>query len=195
MTLPAVTAPLAVGRYTSDVLGPALTFDLADGDWKGDEQEGVFFELSRQMGDGSGVLSVMSFDGTVANDPCAPAFDGQVALTSAAFAEWLSGVAALSTTTTPTTLFGKPATQVDTTVLATACPDSPFILLWDGFRLFPSEAMRVITLDAGGKVIVVSAETVQSTDLPDFLDAAQPVIDSMTLGAGSTGSPAPTAAG
>ncbi len=112
-------------------------------------------------------------------------------MTAAAFAEWLSGVSALSTTTDATTFLGKPAMRLDSTVVATACPDSPFILLWDGFRLYPSEAMRVITQDEGGKVIVVSAETVQSTDLPDFLDVAQPVIDSMTLGATDASSPGP----
>lgn len=189
LTLPPTKAPLAAGRYTSDLLGAPLTLDLADSGWKGDEASGQFLELSRQMGDSSGVLSVMTFDGVVANDPCAPAFDGQVEVSAAAFAEWLSGLSALSTTTTPTTLFGQPATQLDTTVVATACPDSPFILLWDGFRLYPSEAMRVITQDQGDKVIIVSAETVQSTDLPDFLDVARPVIDSMTLGANDTDSP------
>ena len=187
-------APLASGHYTSDLLGAPITFDLADSGWKGDQAAGQFFELSRQMGDSSGVLSVMTFDGTVANDPCAPAFDGQVEVTAAAFAQWLSGLSALSTTATPTTLFGKPATQLDATVIATACPNSPFILLWDGFRLYPSEAMRVITQDQGGKVVIVSAEAVQSTDLPDFLDVAQPVIDSMTLGANDTDSPQPSPA-
>ena len=190
-TLPALKAPLAAGHYTSDILGAPLGFDLADDAWKGDQLDGQFLELTRQMGAGSGVLSVMTFDGKVATDPCAPAFDGQIEMTAAAFTDWLTALPALSTTATPTTLFGLPATRLDTTVLATACPDSPFILLWDGFRLYPSEAMRVITTEAGGKIIIVSAETVQSIDLPDFLDAAQPVIDSMSLSPAGSSSPAP----
>jgi hypothetical protein len=192
MTLQAETAPLAAGRYTSDVFGPPLTFDLADGDWKGDQLAGQYLELVRQMGDGTGVLSVSLFDGTVASDPCQPSADGQVAVTAAAFTEWLTSLAALSGSTTATTFDGRPATQVDATVVGTACPVSPWITLWGGFRLFPSEAVRVIAFDQGDKVIVVSAETIQSTDLPDFLDVAQPVIDSMTLGVGGIGSPAPS---
>jgi hypothetical protein len=191
MNLPALTAPLAAGHYGSGVFGPEVTFDLADGDWKGDQQDGLYFELVRQLGDSTGVLSVSLFDGRVANDPCVPDTSGQVDLTAAAFTEWLAGSSALVTSTTPTTIFGQPATQLDATVLATACPGNAWIMLWDGFRLFPSEAARFIAIDQGDKVIVVSAETVQSTDLPDFLDVAQPVIDSLAFSADGAGSPPP----
>ena len=134
----------------------------------------------------------MTFDGIVANDPCCRHQRTGGTPTAAAFSKWLASSTALSTTATQTTLLGQPATRLDTTVVPTACPGSPFILLWDGFRLYPSEAMRVIVQVQGGQVILVSAETVQSTDLPDFLDAAQPVIDSMTLAAaGSSTSPRP----
>ena len=57
MTLPALTSPLASGHYASDVFGPTLAFDLADSGWKGDQSDGQFLELSRQMGDSTGVLS------------------------------------------------------------------------------------------------------------------------------------------
>jgi hypothetical protein len=190
MTLPATKAPLAAGGYTSDVFGTPLTFSLADADWKGDQQDGQFLELERQMGDGTGVLSVSLFDGTVASDPCAPNADGQVAASAAAFTDWLTGLAVLSASTAPTTLDGRQTTQVDAVVVGTACPNSPWITLWGGFLLFPSEAIRIIALDVGDKVIVVTAETTQSTDLPDFLDVAQPVIDAMTFGVDGTGSPA-----
>ena len=192
MTLPALTAPLAAGHYGSSVFGPRLTFDLADGDWKGDQQEDLYFELVRQLGDSTGVLSVSLFDGQVANDPCLPDTSGQVGITAAAFTEWLAGSPALVTSSTPTTIFGRPATQLDATVLATACPGNAWIMLWDGFRLFPSEAARFIAIDQGDKVIVVSAETVQSTDLPDFLDVAQPVINSLAFSADGAGSSPPS---
>jgi len=192
LTLPVDSAPLAAGHYSSGVFGPALTFDLAGDGWRGDETPGQFLELSRQMGDSSGVLSVSLFDGTVATDPCLPVVDGQVDLTAAAFTTWFTGLASMSSTTTPTTFAGDSATQVDATVLADACPNSPFLMLWDGFRLYPSEAMRMIAIDQGSQVIVITAETVQSTDLPDFLDAAQPVIDSMVFAAAGPGGPAST---
>lgn len=187
MTLPEVAAPLAAGRYASEAVGPTLTFDLADDHWTGDQLDGRYLELVRQLGDAQGVLSVSVFDGQVAADPCTPVIDGQVDVTAAAFAEWLTGSSALVASTTPVTLAGNPAMQVDATVLGIACPNSPFIMLWDGFRLFPSEAARIIALEHGDQVIVVSAETIQSTDLPDFLDAAQPVIDSMTMSADGPG--------
>ena len=144
---------------------PHADIRFADGDWKGDQRDGLYFEPFRQLGDSTGVLSVSLFDGQVANDPCLPDTSGQVGITAAAFTEWLAGSSALVTSTTPTTIFGQPATQLDATVLATACPGNASIMLWDGFRLFPSEAARFIAIDQGDKVIVVSAETVQSTDL------------------------------
>ncbi len=191
-TLPEQTAPLVPGRYASDALGSRLTFDLADDRWTGDQSPGEYLELIRQIGDAQGVLSVSLFDGSVASDPCLPAWDGTVEKTAAGLTEWLTGLGALPVSTTPVTLLGQAATQVDGVVLGSACPNSPFILLWNGFRLYPSEAIRVIAFDHGDSVIVISAETVQSTDQADFLDIAQPVINSMTIAESGSAAPLPS---
>ncbi len=165
----------------SDALGPTITFDVADDGWKGEQQDGIYLALTRQIGDSTGTLTVSLFDGQVATDPCVPVAEGTVARTAEGFTEWLAASPVLSTTTTPATLAGEPVTQVDATVLGFACPNSPWMTFWNGFLLYPSEAGRFLALDHGDQVIIVSAEAVQSTDLRDFLDAAQPVIDSLTI--------------
>jgi hypothetical protein len=192
-SLPTRDQPLEPGRYVSRAFGPALAFDLATDGWSGQEAAGQYLQLERQMGDAQGVLSVSLFDGLVAPDPCQPVADGQVDKTAAAVTEWLTGLAALSTSTTPVTLAGLPATQVDVTVIGSRCPASPYLSLWDGFRLFPSEAAKVIALDHDGQVLIVAAETIQSTDIADFMDVAGPVLDSLTIGDGDPAALAPSA--
>jgi hypothetical protein len=177
LRLPKAPGPLPAGRYRTDVLGPAVTFELTDG-WQGVEAPSLF-EL--HWPDVPGYVGASTFDGRVASDPCDPTTLAQVDASASAFTAWLTGLAALETTVTPTTFAGIPATLVEASVAFMACPTMGHLALWGDFGLYPTEALRVWVVDAGDSVIVATAESEQARDFEAFLAAAQPVLDSMAI--------------
>jgi hypothetical protein len=177
LRLPKAPGPLPAGRYRTDALGPAVTFALTDG-WQGMEAP-TLFEL--YWADVPGYVGASVFDGRVASDPCDPTTLAQGDATASAFIAWLTGLPALETTATPTTLAGLPATMIDAHTAFMACPTMGRLTLWGDFGLYPTEALRVWVVDAEGSVIIVTAESEQARDFDAFLVAARPVLDSMAI--------------
>lgn len=177
LRLPSAPGPLPAGRYRTDVLGPAVTFELTDG-WQGAEAP-TQFEL--YWADVPGYVGASVFDGRMASDPCDPSTLVEGDATASAFIDWVTGLAALETTVTPTTFAGLPATLVEANTAFMACPTMGRLTLWGGFGLYPTEALRAWVVDAEGSVIVVTAESEQARDFDAFLVAAQPVLDSLAI--------------
>jgi hypothetical protein len=177
LRLPAAPGPLPAGRYRTDALGPALTFELTEG-WQGVEAP-TLFEL--HWSDVPGYVGASVFDGRVASDPCDPTTMAEGEATASAFMEWLSGLAALDTTETPITFAGLPATLVEANVAFMACPAMGRLTLWGDFGLYPTEALRIWVVDAEGTVVIATAESEQARDFEAFLEAAQPVLDSLAI--------------
>jgi hypothetical protein len=152
--LPAESAPVAPGRYRSGVgTGTNVTFDVADRGWVG--QGGAMVVMDRAAGDDAGELMVTTFD-AAAVDPClreGPDTNGSqdVAQDAQAFTQWLLAQPWAVSTSSPTTLGGEPATQVDISALKPPCPDQSMFVWYylDGgpYRLFPTEGVRVIAQD------------------------------------------------
>ncbi len=177
LRLPRAPGPLPAGRYRTDALGPAVTFELADG-WQGVAAP-PHFEL--YWAEVPGYVGASAFDGRMASDPCDPTTLAPGDATASAFIAWLTGLAALETTVTPTTFAGLPATLVEANTAFMACPTMGHLTLWGDFGLYPTEALRVWVVDAEGSVIIVTAESEQARDFDAFLVAAQPVLDSMAI--------------
>jgi hypothetical protein len=184
--LPYDGAPVASGRYVSNVGdGASVTLDLADDAWFG--QGGRMAVLDRDIDGDTGELMVTTFD-AVLTDPCSRDIEarGAVPKDARAFADWLLGQPWAVATEAEATLGGQPAIGIDISALDSPCPDtSMFVWLYlDGgpYRLYPTEALRVIAQDRGSDLVLVTAETLHAESLPAFLEAAQPVIDSLAFG-------------
>jgi len=202
LTLPAEGGALAQGHYIADVSPKAaISFDVAEDGWTGAGMPGYALVMDREDASGSGEVIVTTFAGTVPADPCdRGGLMKDVPRTAAAFGDWLVAQPWAVGTSSPVTLDGQPAVQVDISSLKKVCADAPTMFVWnyaDGapFRLAPTEALRVVALDRNGEVILVSAEVMHASSLPAFLASAAPVIDSMRFSDAATvaGSPAPGA--
>jgi hypothetical protein len=179
--------PLEPGAYISNVgTGTSVTFDVADDAWTG--VGGGMVVMDRDVAGDSGELIATTFLATVA-DPCDHdlGVPQQEAMDAKAFTDWLVGQPWAVATASPTTLGGEPAIQVEISALESDCPDVSSLFVWrylngGPYRLFPTEAVRVIAQDRGEDLILVTAETLHAASLPAFLESAMPVIDSMTFG-------------
>jgi hypothetical protein len=177
LRLPNVPGPIPAGRYRTDDLGPAVTFELTDG-WEGVGAP-TLFEL--HWSETAGYVGGSVFDGRVASDPCDPTTFTVGDATADAFLTWLTGLDALETTATPTTFAGRPATLVEARTAFMACPAIGRLTLWGDFGLYPTEALRLWVVDAEDSVIITTAESEQARDFDAFMAAAQPVLDSLTI--------------
>ena len=177
LRLPNAPGPLPGGRYRTDVLGPAVTFELTDG-WQGLEAATVFELYWAEV---PGYVGASAFDGRMASDPCDPTTLAPGDATASAFIAWLTGLTALQTTVTQTTFAGLPATLVEASAAFMACPTMGHLTLWGDFGLYPTEALRVWIVEAEDAVIIVTAESEQARDFDAFLVAAQPVLDSLAI--------------
>jgi hypothetical protein len=188
-TLPVEQAPVAAGRYVSNVAdGTSVTFDVADGEWAG--AGGTMVVLDREVAGDAGELIATTFRARVP-DPCTDDLSAVLSvqpepMDAKAFTDWLVAQPWAVAEASETTLGGLPATQVDISALTPACPGKtifPWLYLHGGpYRLFPTEALRVIAQDRGDDLVLVTAETGQAASLPTFLESAMPVIASMTFG-------------
>lgn len=177
LRLPTAPGPLPAGRYRTDALGPAVMFELSDG-WQGLEAPTVFELYWAEV---PGYLGASAFDGRMASDPCDPTTLAPGDATASAFIAWLTGLTTLETTVTSTTFAGLPATLVEASVAFMACPTMGHLTLWGDFGLYPTEALRVWVVEAEDAVIIVTAESEQARDFDAFLEAAQPVLDSLAI--------------
>jgi hypothetical protein len=146
--------------------------------WQGVEAP-TLFEL--HWADVPGYVGASAFDGRTASDPCDPTTLTPGDATASAFTTWLTGLAALETSATPTTFAGLPATMIEAHTAFMACPTMGRLTLWGDFGLYPTEALRLWVVDAEGAVIVFTAESEQARDFDAFMEAAQQVLDSLAF--------------
>jgi hypothetical protein len=150
---------------------------LRDG-WQGVGAPGLFELYWAEV---PGYVGASTFDGRVASDPCDPTTLAEGDATASAFIDWLTRLDALETTATPTTFAGLPATQVEADTAFMACPATGRLTLWGNFGLYPTEALRLWVIEAEDAVIIATAESEQARDFDAFMEAAQPVLDSLAI--------------
>jgi hypothetical protein len=178
--------PVAPGRYRSSTTGVTVEFDIA-GEWEGaaDIPE-VGFWLAPAGIDGG--LTMTHFPGEVFTDPCSPEGSEAIDRSAEAFIGWLAAHPELDAAEpVEATLAGRPAIQLDvSTVVGEECPENPRLWLWvlptvGDFHLNEGEAARVIAADIGETTLVAVLETFDPDQQQALLDAAAPVLESMTV--------------
>jgi hypothetical protein len=179
--------PLGSGTYTSTTLGLTVEFAIADDGWVAvPDLEEVGFALEREGI--SGGVTVTHFPGEVFAEPCSPEQTEMIERSADSFVGWLSDHPALDATApVETTLGGQVAVQLDVdAAVGEPCPDSPRIWLWvlpvvGDFHLDEGEAARFLVADAGDKTIVVVIEVFEASDFQALLEAAEPLLASMSI--------------
>lgn len=178
--------PVAPGRYRSSTTGVTVEFEVAS-DWVGaaDIPEAGLW-LAPVGVDGG--MSLTHFPGEVFADPCRPEPTETTDRSAEAFIGWLAAHPELDAAESfEATLAGRPALQLDVSAsVGDTCPESPRIWLWvlptvGDFHLDEGEAARFIAADIGETTLVVVLETFDPSQQQALLDAAAPVLESMTI--------------
>lgn len=177
---------VAPGRYRSSTTGVTVEFDVA-GDWVGaaDIPEAGLWLAPAGV---DGGMSLTHFPGEVFVDPCSPDATEGIDRSAEAFIGWLAAHPELDAADpVEVTLAGRPALQLDVSAsVGDTCPESPRIWLWvlptvGDFHLDEGEAARFIAADIGETTLVVVLETFDPSQQQALLDAAAPVLESMTI--------------
>lgn len=184
---PIPDGPVSPGTYTSTSLGETITFTIDEPGWTAfADIPGVGLALSREGIPGG--VTITTFDGEVFSQPCSPEETESVEATAAEFVGWLAQHPELNATEpVETTLGGHPAIQLDVTSdVEPECPEAPRIWLWvlpvvGDFHLDENEAARFIVADIDEAPTVVVIESFEAARQPELLEAAQPILDSMTI--------------
>ncbi len=179
--------PVPAGEYTSTSLGETITFTVDAEGWIGfPDIPDVGLALSRQ--DNPGGVSITTFGGEVFSQPCSPDATETIDATAAGFVAWLADHPELNATApVETTLGGHPALQLDVTSdVDPACPETPRIWLWvlpvvGDFHVDENEAARFIVADVDDTPTVVVIESFEAARQAELLEAAQPILDSLTI--------------
>ena len=179
--------PIPPGEYTSTSLGETISFTVDAEGWMGSPDiPDVGLALTRQ--EIRGGVSITTFGGEVFAQPCSPDQTETIDATAAAFVAWLADHPELNATEpVETTLGGHPAVQLDVTSdVDPECPETPRIWLWvlpvvGDFHLNEDEAARFIVADVDDTPTVVVIESFDPARQADLLEAAQPILDSLTI--------------
>lgn len=195
--LPEPGTALGDGRYSTDIVGPTIAFDGAEGWLVGPTGPGPIFTLLRE-GEPGTVVSVTRFDGAVFVDSCDPTSLTEVEATAPRLTAVIAGNPYLNPgTAVPTEVDGHAAWQLDVaTPEYTECP-LEFILLFalpveDGgeFVQVADQQSRFIAIDVGDTVVVVAIESLPGVPFGELLEASLELVASMTIVPGEPGIPA-----
>jgi hypothetical protein len=190
--LPEPGTVLEPGRYSSDLVGPDIDFEVG-GDWiVGPSGDGPIFTLEYVGAPGS-VLSVTRFDGDAFLDSCDPSSLTIVESTVPRLAEIIAGNPYLNPGVPQVTeVDGHTGMWLDIGVPAYTECALPYVLIWavpigDGgeFVQMANQQSRFILLDVGGDVIVLAIESFPGVPFGAFLETSLELVESMRIEPGA----------
>lgn len=198
--LPEPGTVLEPGRYSSDLVGPDIDFEVGDEWIVGPSGNGPIFTLE-YMGAPGSVLSVTRFDGDTFLDSCDPSSLTIVESTVPRLAEIIAGNPYLNPGLPGVTeVDGHTGMWLDVGVPAYTGCALPYVLIWavpigEGgeFVQMANQQSRFILLDVGGDVIVLAIESFPGVPFGAFLEASLELVESMRIepGAWVPAEPAP----
>jgi hypothetical protein len=177
------------GTYTTDVLGPTITLELAD-EWQAHQAlPDVGFDLQDPESEVPAVISVVDFNGTVFDPACpetAEPVDGDA--TVAALMTHLESLPSVTVTSgpEPVTVAGIEGTQIDLEIGVLDDCGIPLTFVWQlpevgDFHFNEGERVRIIGLEVGEDIVVIVAETFAGADHEAWLATTDEVLGSMTI--------------
>ena len=180
---------LAPGDYSAATATTEMTFTVDEG-WSGTEYEDLGFDLVRTADGELQLLSAVPYSGVVYADVCSGAATQEIGVTAADFVAFIAdrpGIAPKADAT-EVTVGERSGMQIDVDATEPGCESDPPERLWlwelegvSDFHLNVGEAARLIALDGDAGVTVVVIEASDPGDFESLLDAAQPVLESMTF--------------
>jgi hypothetical protein len=195
LPLPGEATDLAPGRYSSTVVGPAITLTLGEGWRTGATLGGPLLVLERADTPGA-VLTITRFDGDTYTDSCDPTSLTRVDPSAERLVAIIAGDPSLrALPARATRLGGHEGRTLDVAVLPEIACDLPFLLLWaldmkDGeFVQVPGQQSRFIAADVGNDVLVVAMEAFPGVPYGSFLETAMAVLDDLEVVAAPTAGP------
>jgi hypothetical protein len=199
--LPAPGEPLGEGRYSTDIVGPTISFDGGEGWLVGPTGPGPIFTLLREDEPGT-VVSVTRFDGAVFVDSCDPTSLSEVEATAARLMAVIAGNPYLNPgAPVEVEVDGRDAWQLDVATPEYAeCP-LEFLLLFalpiaEGgeFVQVADQQSRFVAVDIADTVVVVAIESLPGVPFGELLEASLELVASMGIEPGPPGIPAESAA-
>jgi hypothetical protein len=196
LALPAPGEALGEGRYSTDIVGPTISFDGSDGWLVGPTGPGPIFTLLRADEPGT-VVSVTRFDGAVFVDSCDPTSLSEVEASAPRLMAVIAGNPYLNPAApVRIEVDGRDAWQVDVaTPEYTECP-LEFLLLFalpiaEGgeFVQVADQQSRFIAVEIGDTVVVVAIESLPGVPFGELLEASLELVASMELEPGEPGIP------
>lgn len=199
--LPATGEPLGHGRYSTDIVGPTISFDGGEGWLVGPTGPGPIFTLLREDEPGT-VVSVTRFDGAVFLDSCDPTSLSEVDPTAARLVAVIAGNPYLNPgAPVQLEVDGRGAWQLDVaTPEYTEC-QLQFLLLFalpiaDGgeFVQVADQQSRFIVVDIADTAVVIAIESLPGVPFGELLEASVELVGTMTIEPGPPGIPDETTA-
>jgi len=198
--LPEAGAVLEPGRYVSDVVGPAIAFDVGEGWQAGPSGPGPIFTLLRADEPGT-VVSVTRFDGAVFVDSCDRTSMTEVESTVPRLMAVIAGNPYLNPgTPAPIEVDGYEGLSLDVATPAYTECQRDMLLIWalpvaEGgeFVQVANQQARFIALDVEGTVVVVAIESLPGAPFGELLESSLDLVDSMTFEPGELPGPDATA--
>jgi hypothetical protein len=186
--LPATGESLNGGRYSTDVVGPSISFDGHEGWIVGPVGPGPIFTLLRRDEPGT-VLSVTRFDGAVFVDSCDPTSLSEVEATAARLMAVIAGNPFLNPgAPVQVEVDGRDAWQLDVATPAFTECQLDWLLIFalpvaEGgeFIQVADQQARFIAVDVDGTVVVVAVESLPGVPFGELLEASLQLVDSMTI--------------
>jgi hypothetical protein len=194
--LPAPGEPLGAGRYSTEIVGPTISFDGGQGWLVGPTGPGPIFTLVREDEPGT-VVSVTRFDGAVFVDSCDPTSLSEVEATSPRLMAVIAGNPFLNPgAPVEVEVDGRDAWQLDVATPEYAeCP-LEFLLLFalpiaEGgeFIQVADQQSRFIAVDIGDTVVVIAIESLPGVPFGELLEASMELVASMSIEPGPPGIP------
>ena len=164
--------PLEAGTYSSAPFEPAFMFTIDDG-WLNDRAFADGGGISKEVG-GIYWASAVS-GGTIAGE------EVEIGASAADFVTFLQGLEVTGMTVTeptPASVDGVDGQQVDVESNDVDAPALYFIEE-DQFNLVANEKARFIVLDKDGETVILIVDSFTTADFDEWLDTAQPVLDSI----------------
>lgn len=195
-------ASLAARTYATAAFSPKVSLVGSDG-WLGIDSDDALL-LTRDDGRFTS-LSLYRYTGEVVSDRCVTPATVQPLEGADALVEWVSSYPGLGVVERdPITVGGDTARVLDIVFAGgqrcvTDTPTTSQAILWDGAVqeiLTANDRMRVVVIDHRGGPLVVTIRTLPSqsaepdqqakvVDLGEFIEMAQPILDSIEFGRGS----------
>jgi len=195
--LPATGETLGEGRYSTDIVGPTISFDGGEGWLVGPTGPGPIFTLLREDEPGT-VVSVTRFDGAVFIDSCDPTSLSEVEPSASRLMAVIGGNPYLNPAApVRIEVDGREAWQLDVaTPEYTECR-LEFLLLFalpiaEGgeFVQVADQQSRFIAVDIADTVVVVAIESLPGVPFGELLEASLELVASMSIEPGPPGIPA-----